>query len=257
MKYLFAAPILFASALVFAGVVTPVMELNAEIAKILAPFQNEKTEANLVFDTVETDAIRALNVKLAAKYKKVGSANQFDLEISNLSYQYGDGTTPTTNLAGSLKLDLTKFVSQDDLNGLIPGIEELLLDAAKNFTQEYGEAVNVVVNISEKNQDGAGNYTGIAGTLAFNVDLSKLPEGKLAEDVPVLSGNLALRLQVTEGATFSGSVISNPGYKGFQQDNDGLKEILDRLLAKDAGTLDQFRSLFEQIEELAKQVVGE
>ncbi len=257
MKYLLAAPIIFASALAFAGIVSPVMELNAEIAKILAPFQNEKTEAFLAFDTVETDAVRALNVKLAAKYKKIGSANQFDLQITDLSYQYGNGTTPTTNFAGSLKVDLTKFVSQEDLNGLIPGIEEILVDAAKSFTQEYGEAVTVVVSIPEKKQDEAGNYIGIVGNLQFSVDLTKLPEGKLAEDIPVLNGNLALQLRVTEGATFSATIISNPAYKGFRQDNEGLKEILDKLLAKDANTLDQFRSLFAQLEELAKQIVGE
>ena len=257
MKKFLAIPLFFVASLATAAISTPVIELNNEIAKILAPFQNEKTVANVVFQDIQTNDVRALSVVLGSQYKKIGSVNQFDLVISNLSYQYGDGTQPTTNFDGALAVDLTKFVSQDDLNGIIPGVEEILIDTAKNFTQEFGDAVQVTVNISEKNQDEAGNYVGIKGTIQFTVDLTKLPEGKLAQDVPVLSGNASIQLKVKEGVSISGTIVSNPAYYRFQNDNEGLKEILDKLLAKDAATLEQVKSLFEQIEEFAKQIVGE
>ncbi len=257
MKKFFAIPLFLVAGLATAAVSTPVIELNNEIAKILAPFQNEKTVANVIFQNIETNDVRALSVVLGSQYKKIGSLNQFDLRISNLSYQYGDGTQPTTNLEGYLAVDLTKFVSQDDLNGIIPGVEEILVDTAKNFTQEYGDAVQVVVNISEKNQDEAGNYVGIKGTIQFTVDLSKLPEGKLPQDVPVLSGNASIQMKVKEGVSVAGTVVSNPAYYRFQNNNEGLKEILDKFLAKDAATLDVVRDLFLQIEEFAKQIVGE
>jgi hypothetical protein len=257
MKKLLFFPALFLSAIAMASSLNPVIELNAEIQKILLPFQNEKTEARLTFDAIETDAVRALSLKLSGIYKKLGSNNQLEVLLSDLSYNYGNGSTPTTALKAALNTDLTKIVSQDDINDFIPGLEQTIIELAKGFTEEYGEAIQVEVKITDKSQDQNGNYTGIVGFLNFNIDLTKLPEGKLVEDVPVVSGTATISVQVKSGVGIDATVISNPQYKGFQENNEGLKEILDKLLAKDAATLDQFRSLFQQLEDFAKQILGE
>jgi hypothetical protein len=257
MKRLLFFPALFLSTMAFASSLNPVQELNEEIQKILLPFQNEKTEARLTFAAIETDAVRALSAKLSGIYKKIGNNNQLEIALNDLSYNYGNGTAPTTNVNLNLNTDLTKILSQDDINDFIPGLEQTIIDAAKGFTEEYGEAISLTVAITDKTQDENGNYTAIAGSILFNIDLAKLPEGKLAQDVPVLSGNAAISVQVKNGIQITATVISNPQYTGFQENNQGLKEILEKLLAKDAETLDQFRGLFQQLEDFAKQILGE
>ena len=58
------------------------------------------------------------------------------------------------------------------------------------------------------------------------------------------------------GAAIDARVESNTAYKGFREENEGLKEMLEKLLQKDAGTYGQIQQLFEQLEQYANQVVN-
>lgn len=256
MKKLMLAPLALLAAGVAVASTLAVTELNAEVAKLLAPFQNANTTASVVFSKLETNAERALSGGVAVLFKKVGTQNTLEIAIPELSYDFGNGTAPTTKLNGAIKLDLTKVIPQDQLNEMIPSAEETILGLAQGFAEEYGEAATVEAKVTEKNQDANGNYVSLKGTLSFNLDLAKLPATVKAEDVPVLSGTVLIGLDVNTGAVISAVVVSNPSYKRFQKDNTGLKEVVDRLLAKDPELLRQIGDALQSIDEFADSFVN-
>jgi hypothetical protein len=253
----FLVPFLLAASTAFAAAAGGVAGLNAEIVKVLTPFQNQTTEARLTFNQIETNAERALALSLSGLYRKVGPNNSFALEVQNLSYEYGDGTAPTTSAQASVKADFTKFVPQEQLNEVLDGIEQLITQMSSQYTSQYGDAITVKAEVTDRVKDSAGNYMGVKGNIRFSFDFSKLPQGMTAADVLLMSGSAEIAADVHNGLTLNARVVSNPSYKGFQSDGAGLKEILDQLLNHDPDTMNQLKHLFEQLDQVGGQIVGQ
>lgn len=247
---------LFAASTAIAAVAGNVAELNAEILKVLAPFQSENTVAEMKFSKAETNAERALSLAVSALYKKVGTQNTLTIDLKNIAYEYGNGTNPTTNVNAFLGLDLTKVLSQEDINQIIPNVEDMINQFKGDLVGQYGDALTIEVKISDRTQDEAGNYTGVKGQIDFAFDFAKLPEGQKKEDIVVKSGSASLAVNVKTGFSINATVVSNTEYKGFQGDNEGLKELLDKFLARDQSTMDQLQEAFRKMESLADQVVN-
>ncbi|MCO5141998.1 MAG: hypothetical protein M9962_02785 [Oligoflexia bacterium] len=255
MKKIALLPIALLTVAVTAFASNAIEQLNQEIVNLLAPFQNEKTQARLVFNKIETSDKHALNLDLNAYYQKVGSLTSLLVNLDKISYSYNDGVNPTTHVRGNLGIELNKLVPQEDLNELIPGVEDLLQSLAKEYLEVYGDAVDLsFVNIN-KIQDENGNYVSISGDIVFSIDFTKLPEEIDASEIPVKAGNISVGLDVRQGLNFDVLVESNPSYKGYEEDNLGLKEILDLLLNKDEAILEQIQSLFSEIDHFAGNLV--
>jgi hypothetical protein len=233
-----------------------VSELNAEIERLLTPFQDENTKAFLNFRAIETDAVRATEVKLDALFRKIGTQNIAEVKIEDISYSYGNGETPTTNINGSLGIDITKILPQETLNEIIPGVEEMVLELAKDFAKEYGDAATIDVKVTDKTTDENGNFVTIKATMSGNIDLTKLPAEVKVEDVLFTSAGIELDVNLVKGISFKLNAISNPAYKGFQEDQEGLKEMLEKLLARDAKQMQEIESLFKNLNETASQIVN-
>lgn len=228
--------------------------LNSEITNILAPFQNEVTVAKLKFDAVEIDEERASKVALNGLYNKIGSKNNFEVKIDNLSYDYGDGTSPTTVLKGSIGLDLTKFLTREQSNEMIPSAIELLGDIVKSYTNEYGDAVFVKGVVTSTTKDADGNYTGLTALLAINIDLNKLPEGT-RQAVLGTDAVFSITLNLKTGFSLDGFIISNPEYWGFQKNQTGLKELLELLLDRNQDAIQMIETVFFGLDSMASDIV--
>ncbi len=249
-----AAGLTLASA-AFASV-SNIQALNEEVARILAPFQNESTVASLNFQNIEVNAERALSLAVNGLYRKAGSANQFEIRADEVSYEYGNGSAPTTRINGSIGIDLTKVLSQETINQLIPGVEELVQDLSKGALKEYGDAATVEARVLEKTQDEAGNYVAIKAFLKVTMDLGKLPETKPAEQVLFQSGEAVLSVNLKQGIGLNATLVSNPRYQGFQRDQKGLKETLEQLLSRDPKQMAEIQMLFSQIDAFAGRFVN-
>lgn len=233
-----------------------VTQLNQEIKKILSPFQNEKTVANLFFSDIQTNQERALAVKLNGLYKKTGEANKLVVNVDNVSYAYGDGKNPTTNIKGSIGIDLTKIIPQKDLNEMIPSIEDFIKETSKSFTEKYGEAATVDAKVLKKKKNTAGDYTFISLKVSLKLDFAKLPADVKLEDVEIKSAVITAAIDFKKGVTLEAQAISNPDYKGFRSDQKGLKETLDALLSRDAEQLKDIEDLFKSLDEMAGGIVN-
>lgn len=247
---------LSATAIASPQALNKISQLNLEVKKILKSFQNIDTEARLRFLDIKTDQDRALSVKLNGLYRKFGNNNRLTLRIEDLSYNYGNGTTPLTIAKGSFGLDLTKVVPQEDLNSIVPGAEEIVKDLAKSYAEQYGDAVQVDARVIEKRQDTQGNYTYMSAVLGVKFDLSKLPENIRRDEIPVLEALVNISLEFRRGLRFDAKIVSNPEYSAFQKDQQGLKEILDALLARDASQLKQIEEIFRGLDDMAKDLVN-
>jgi hypothetical protein len=241
----------------FAGptLVEAITQLNNTVEKILLPYQDAQTQARIEFKNIQTDTVRALQAKLNAFFFKTGPGNTLTLKIDDLSYDYGNGQTPTTNLEGSFALDITKVLPQSDLNDLIENLEATIKDLTADYIKDYGNAVTITANVTDKTKNANGDYVTVKADLTVAIDLAQLPADKKAEDIPLTFANAKLELDVNKGIFVKAQVVSNPTYKGFQQGELGLKEALDLLLAQDPATMQQIQDLVKQINDIATDLV--
>lgn len=239
-----------------AGVLTPVEQLNETAAEILQAYQNDKTQAELKFITVNSSADHALQGKANAFFKKVGTKNTLSLKLDDVSYAYNEGKNPTTQISGSLGVDLTKLFPREDLNGVMDDMDSTVKALADDYIREYGAAVSLVTATTEKNKDAAGNFISVKCKVTLRIDLSLLPANKKAEDVVITGASVDLIVTATTGLGFSGEVYSNTGYKGFRAGELGLKESLDKLLTKDPAAIQQVKDFFNKLNDLADSLIN-
>ncbi|CAM2946667.1 Uncharacterised protein [Legionella steigerwaltii] len=234
---------------------TPLDLLNTEIANILIPFQNQTTAAKLKFDAVEINNERALKVAVNGLYSKIGSKNSFTLKVDNLGYDYKDGTSPTTTLKGSLGLDLTKLLTREQSNEMVPQAIELLEETVKSYIEEYDDAVFIKGEVTSTTKDDNGNYTGLSALVAIKIDLDKLPEYISREDIMATDAFFAVTLNLKTGITIDAFVVSNPEYLRFKEDQMGLKEVLEELLTRGKETRAIIETLFIGLDATASGIV--
>jgi hypothetical protein len=258
MKKIFVS-VLAASTLalgVSAAVLTPVEQLNSTATEVLQSYQNAQTQAKLEFISITSDDQRVNAGQVNAFFKKVGTKNILTLKLDSVKYAYNAGKNPTTAIAGSLGVDLTKLFPAGDLNGLMEDMDSTVKALADDYIRDYGPAVTLVTVTTEKNKDAAGNYVSVKCHTSLKIDLAQLPASKKVEDQVITGAEIDLVVEATTGLTFKGDVYSNTGYKGFRAGELGLKESLDKLLARDPVAIDQVKAFFNKLNDLADGLIN-
>lgn len=230
-------------------------QLNTRIAEVLSPYQNQTTAAQLTFNAVETNEIRAVKVALNGLYRKAGSQNTLELKIDNVSYEYAENKDPITIIKGALGIDFTKILPQEQINLFIAMSSELLEEFAQSYTEEYGDAASVRSVITSTNKDTDGNYTGLSALVSAKFDLSKLPEETNKEAIRFTDIVMSLTINIKTGVMIDAYMVSNPDYFGFNENEIGLKEILDGLLSGDAEALGEIESFVQGLDNAAASIV--
>lgn len=257
MKKFFMGLALFASVTAFAVVADiRVNDLNKEIKNLLAEFQNADTQVEVVFADIKTDATRTLNFSVSGFLAKKGPANYVNLVVQPLSYDYGNGTSPKAQVLASLGTDLSKLITQVDFNEMVPDIEKTIEELAKDFTQEFGAALTIDAKVTDKSQDAQGNYTTVKGHIDLAIDHSKLPPELKTEDVPVTAARLDVDLTFKQGVSLGLKLALNPKFKGFNEDEKGMKEYLDKLLAQDPELMDRLKGWIRQVDSFATDLAN-
>lgn len=255
MKKLFAGLAVFTSLTAFAVTNIQLDALNKEIKTLLAHIQDETTQAEVVFSDIKTDADRTLSFSVSGFLAKEGP-NPVSLAINPLSYEYGNGTAPQVQFLGAAVTDLSKLISQEDFNGMVPDLEKTITDIADQFAAELKDALTIEAKVTEKNQDAAGNYENVKGHIALTIDLSKLPADLKPEEVPVTAARVDVDLTFKMGVNLSVQLTMNPNYKGFTEDDKGLKNYLDKLLAQDPKVMSDLKHYIDQVNRFATDIAN-
>lgn len=71
----------------------------------------------------------------------------------------------------------------------------------------------------------------------------------------VLETVIALTVDLKKGFSVDAFIISNPAYQGFSKEEMGLKELLDKLLARDEETMEQIKTYIAEVDQMAADMV--
>ncbi|MGL5742934.1 MAG: hypothetical protein ACRCXC_10560 [Legionella sp.] len=66
---------------------------------------------------------------------------------------------------------------------------------------------------------------------------------------------VSIRLDLKSGLSLDAFVVSNPEYWGFQNDQLGLKEVLEHLIARDDEAKASIESFFMTLNDMASYIV--
>ena len=236
---------------------TPIDDLNKAVEALLKPINNNLTKAELVFTALEVNETSALKAGLNADYRKQGELTDLALVISELSYDRNiTGKGPRVLFDASVDANLLAIVDQEMINEIGPEIVGVITDMAQNFLQEYGTAAEVLVRTEEDNYDKDGNLVSLRVYGSVKVDLKRLPEAMPLSEVPVTQAEITLAAGV-RGLSAEGTVIMNPAYKAFNDDELGLKEAIEMLLAQEPDTMRDIQDIAVSIDEFIGTAVNE
>lgn len=226
--------------------------LNASVAEILRPYNNQLSRASLTFSRIATNETRATEVALTLDFAKKGANGDASVKVENLSYSYPNAATatPETRAKGSIGVNLLNLMTQKQINDLGPQAQKTVERFIADKITQYGPAATVSAAVTHQATDAQGNLTALSLALNLDVDLSKLPANTDAKSV--LATGLHATVDITlKGLDFSITVVSNPNASQFSRDQVGLKEMLDKLLAGEPQTVARLGDLFRTLDQLA------
>lgn len=236
---------------VLAATILSLGEVNQKVSALTAPFNNKTTSMNLAFTALTIDATRTLNFGVTGLVSKKGPADTVALNIKKAEYAYGDGTKPTLDVELDLDVDLVRAFGQKMLNDISADLHSIVEDVAKDYTEDYGPAVTVTATEDAKQLDTAGNVESMKLSIAAVIDPTKLPAAKPIEKVEFQTINVELQATRTK-ITMKMNVVANPKFERFQQNGEGLKEFVEKLLTDDAKTYQELHDGLTTFDSIAK-----
>lgn len=232
-----------------------VPELNTVIAEILTPFQTAASKATFSVLALETNEQTMTKLKVTGFYGRVGKAQAMTVNVSDITFKFNDGA-PVTRAKGSAAIDLTKLFPAEQIDALVDGAEEMVKDMAGNFTKEYGDAVTLDVRVIEKIKGADEHYESFKAFLGVKIDLSKLPEGKKAEDIPLTEAAVSINIALGSGLSLNGQVVHNPGWKGWAADSAmNPKAAIEKLLSRDVDAKNKIEAVLKKVDAMAGTLV--
>lgn len=241
LKSLFKAPAVFAASIVIGSLALAatftVQDVNLKVLELVKPFNTKTTSMNFAFTTLNVDAVRTLDFGFTGSVSKVGAQNEAKLEIKNAQYTYGDGTKPTVDLDVAVSIDLVKALGQDIINQYAKELDGALLDMSKDFIKDYGSAITVSAKTEETRVDAKGDIEFVKLHLNAVMDMAQLPASKPVSDVEFQSLDVVVTAGTT-GLNLTAKIVANPLNKGFQPNQNGMKEYVEKLLVDDQKTYD-------------------
>jgi hypothetical protein len=245
----------FSSAAVAATVLISVDQVNQKVAALTAPYNNDTTKMSMSFTALNIDDVRTLDFGVQARVQKVGPANKIDLNLSNVTYQYGNGVNPTVTGKLVLKTDLVKLAGQEALNAMVEDFQDMAKNAMAEYTQQYGNAVKVKAIVDNVQRDANNNVLSARVRISAVLDFNKLPGDLALESVDFKRFDAVLAAGVG-GVSGSVKVVLNPWNRSFKSDQNGLKEYVQALLNDDQEAYQNISQILDFANGLAESVVN-
>ena len=204
-------------------------EVNQKIADLLQGFNGDKNKLEMVFTDLKVSENAVNDLGLRLQYRKVGIFNVFDLKIDPIKYTYNDGENSKTEVKARLDFNLLTFLGRRDLNEYGEGADDLVAGFVRQYSEEYGEAVELDAAVDEVVRTEAGDVESVKLHLNAVIRLEKLPQSMPADSVPVVAINASVEVGVT-GLSLDLTFEGNYFYKGYGERREDLRSFVTKLL---------------------------
>jgi hypothetical protein len=236
-----------------------IQAINDEIKNALVGFNDNLTHAEITFSRVKTNDTRAVDVQVTAKYSKTGATGSFKADIRNLEYTYPDGgcvpSVPVLKADFGMEFPLLNYFSQEQINHMGADLEKEMMNIILDVVRDFGDAAKVEAKVTRKNIDDQGNLTAVGARVKVDIDKSKLPEGFDTDKLYFTSLEVMSDISLT-GAKLVFDVTINPDHRSFRGDEQGLKEYLDQIRARDPRAMQDFTDIMSFVDRFANDVVN-
>lgn len=232
--------------------------LNAFIGQQLSAFNDAQTSTRLAITHLSMNATRVLWAAFDLDVSKKGPKNEISIAAHDFEYTFPEdwGEKPTFKGTLTGKTDILKFMSQTQLNVTAPLFDRIVKELASSYLSDYGDAVSLDVKITDIRKDSRGNVTGLSFDLNSSIDPTKLPSGADPRSAIVTKLQAKVRADVQTGIQVEFSGECNPNAKAFEPGQEGLKEIVDKILNRDPQSLAQISGYLKSLNDLAKLITG-
>ena len=211
--------------------------INKELAGILQKYNNNKTKMSAMLNQATVDARRATELSATATVQKNGAIPAVLTAAFNYSYLESQ-TKPLLDFnakldapnSGVRKILVNLGLQPQKFDMFMAEAPQIVRQEALNLLQhQYGNAVAVTAKAVGIQKDKANHY--VAETIDLNVTTNpaQLPPYVAPNKLMLTSAKIMLSINLNNGAALSGSVVLNPHYIGFQQNELGLKEYVEEL----------------------------
>ena len=229
---------------------TDLERLNSAIQILLKPYHSDKSHADFKFTDLNIGKAPSVLAKAYGMYHKAGKIDDLKLSLKQVSFDSTNLSKPEAVLDGSVGIDLTKFVvERGDLNSLIEDAENTVISIATELLSEYGEAALVSAKVTEKKKDAQGNYVSFNGTVSVKMDLNKLPTTIKPDQVPFLSAESNISVDVFKGTEIKINAQFNPANKWVKDEQGSIRSYVQKLMDQDSAAMNQVSGYLKDIDE--------
>jgi len=232
--------------------------LNQFVVEQLKPFNDAQTSTRLAFTHLSMNAARVVWAAMDIDLSKKGPKNEIEISVRDFEYFYPElpGATPTFKGTATGRTDILRFLSQSQLNVVAPVLDTVIAEFAKPFLSDFGNAITLNVKVTEVRKDPKGNVTGVSFDVNSSVDPSRLPRGVDPRTAIVARLQAKGRADVATGISVEFNGECNPKAKAFEPGQEGLKEIIEKILNRDPQAIAQISGYLKTLNDLAKRITG-
>lgn len=229
-------------------------EVNQKISDLLQGFNDQKTKLELVFTDLEVSETAVNELGLRLQYRKAGIFNVFDLTVDPVKYVYNEGENSKTEVKARLDFNLLTFLGRRELNEYGESAEDLVAGFVRQYSEQYGDAVEIDAAVDEIVRTEAGDIEMVKLHLNAVVRLEKLPQEIPVDTVPVVAINAAVEVGIT-GVTLDLGFEGNYFYKGYGDRQEDLKSFMTKLLNGDEEIYNGIGRGFAFVDEYIRRAV--
>lgn len=232
------------------------VQLNAAIKDMLAPFNTQLSKASVIVDKAKTNEQRAVELSATFDYSRTGEAGNASLEgRAEYSFPEAANAEPAVALKLSTEFDLLRVASQKDINRLAASLQSLIDGYARQQLRRYGSAAKVEARVAPITTDARGDVNAVGATLSADIDVSKVPPGSDPKSV-LFSSLRAAAVFTRKTIALDVSLVVNPKSRYFEKDAEGLKEYVEKLLARDPRLMRELQGFIAQLDRFAQRVTA-
>ncbi|MBI3504983.1 MAG: hypothetical protein HY059_09095 [Proteobacteria bacterium] len=239
-----------------AGPAITVQALNDAAKAIIAQFHTPPSAtAVITVKNVAVDAQRTNSLSVSFEASKTARTTA-KIQFGNVSYGYNNGQ-PSFSADGTADLNLLAVFPQAQIDEYYPEIVNLVKEQLSRSFGEYAHAVNVEQRITANPGTASENKPPVRSISLFveaKVDFARLP-ASTAKAVPFKRVRVDISGQTLQRFTARVSGESNINSKYFQQGQVGLKEMLEKIQARDPETERTLRGYMRQVKDMVDQYV--